>query len=45
MNIYKAQFVMKGHAQMYNVDYGETFTPMNNVRTIGTILALIVVKG
>nr|GEV47520.1 putative retrotransposon Ty1-copia subclass protein [Tanacetum cinerariifolium] len=38
---YKARLVAKGFIQTYNVDYGETFSPVTDVRAIRIPLAIL----
>ncbi|GJW72522.1 retrotransposon protein, putative, ty1-copia subclass [Tanacetum coccineum] len=40
VHTYKARLVAKGFTQTYGVDYGETFSPVANVRAIGILIAI-----
>ena len=45
MNKYKARLVVKGYAQMFGVDFSETFAPVARLDTIRMLLALAAQKG
>lgn len=45
VNKYKARLVAKGYAQVYGVDFTETFAPVARLDTIRLLLALAVQKG
>ena len=45
MNKYKARLVVKGYAQMFGVDFSETFAPVARMDTIRMLLALAAQKG
>ena len=45
MNKHKARLVVKGYAQIYGVDFSETFAPVTRIDTIRMLLALAVQKG
>ncbi|GJZ72487.1 retrotransposon protein, putative, ty1-copia subclass [Tanacetum coccineum] len=40
VHTFKARLVAKGYTQTYEVDYGETFSPVANVRAISILLAI-----
>jgi hypothetical protein len=40
INKYKARLVVKGYAQLFGVDFSETFTPVARLDTIRMLLAL-----
>jgi len=40
VNKYKARLVVKGYAQMFGVDFSETFAPVARMDTIRMLLAL-----
>ena len=44
-NKYKARLVVKGYAQMFGVDFFETFAPVARMDTIWMLLALAAQKG
>jgi len=45
VNKYKARLVVKGYAQMFGVDFSETFAPVARMDTIRMLLALAAQKG
>ncbi|XP_074379364.1 retrovirus-related Pol polyprotein from transposon TNT 1-94 isoform X2 [Apium graveolens] len=45
INKYKARLVVKGYAQIYGVDFSETFAPVARMETIRMLLALAAQKG
>jgi len=45
MNIYKTKFVAKGYAQIYGINYEETYSLLAKMITIKVIIATIVAKG
>ena len=45
VNKYKARLVVKGYAQMFGVDFSETFTPVDRMDTIRMLLALVAQKA
>jgi hypothetical protein len=45
MNKYKARLVVKGYAQMFGVDFSETFAPVAKMDTIRMLLAFAAQKG
>nr|KYP44288.1 Retrovirus-related Pol polyprotein from transposon TNT 1-94 [Cajanus cajan] len=45
INKYKARLVVKGYAQVFGVDFSETFAPVARLDTIGMLLALTAQKG
>ena len=45
VNKHKARLVVKGYAQMFDVDFSETFTPIARLDTIRMLLALAAEKG
>ncbi|KAM7516070.1 hypothetical protein LguiA_005653 [Lonicera macranthoides] len=45
VNKYKARLVVKGYAQMFGVDFSETFAPVSRLDTIRMLLALAAQKG
>jgi hypothetical protein len=45
VNKYKARLVVKGYAQMFGVDFSETFTPIARMDTIRMLLALVAQKA
>jgi len=45
VNKYKARLVVKGYAQVFGVDFSETFAPVSRLDTIRMLLALSVHKG
>ncbi|WVZ15253.1 hypothetical protein V8G54_012819 [Vigna mungo] len=45
VNKYKARLVVKGYAQMFGVDFSETFAPVARLDTIRLLLALAAQKG
>lgn len=45
INKYKARLVSKGYAQMFGVDFSETFAPVARLDTIRMLLALAAQQG
>nr|CAN78660.1 hypothetical protein VITISV_044392 [Vitis vinifera] len=45
INKHKARMVVKGYAQMFGVDFSETFAPIARLDTIRMLLALAAQKG
>ena len=45
VNKYKARLAIKGYAQMFGVDFSETFAPVARLDTIRMVLALAAQKG
>ena len=45
INKYKARLVVKGYAQVFGVDFSETFAPVARLDTIRLLLALSAQKG
>ena len=45
INKHKARLVVKGYAQMFRVDFSETFVPVARLDTIRMLLALTAQKG
>ncbi|GJR50829.1 retrotransposon protein, putative, ty1-copia subclass [Tanacetum coccineum] len=44
VHTFKARLVAKGYTHTYGVDYGETFSPVADIRAIRTLLAIAVIK-
>ncbi|MCO5572574.1 hypothetical protein L7F22_026330 [Adiantum nelumboides] len=42
---YKARLVAKGYAQMYGIDYEETFAHVAKMATIRAVIAAAIAKG
>ncbi|MCO5550630.1 hypothetical protein L7F22_004119 [Adiantum nelumboides] len=42
---YKARLVAKGYAQMYGIDYEETFAPVAKMETVRAVIGVVVAKG
>jgi len=45
VNKYKAKLVVKGYAQIFGVDYSDTFAPMSRLDTIRLVLMVAAQKG
>ena len=45
INKYKARLVVKGYAQIFGVDYSDTFAPVARLETIKLLLAIAAQKG
>jgi hypothetical protein len=45
VNRYKARLVAKGYAQMYGIDYEETYSPIAKMTTVRAIIAMAATKG
>jgi hypothetical protein len=45
INKYKARLVVKGYAQIFGVDYSDTFAPVSRLDTIRLVLAIAAQKG
>jgi hypothetical protein len=45
INKYKARLVVKGYAQIFGVDYSDTFAPVSRMDTIRLVLAIAAQKG
>jgi len=42
---YKARLVAKGYAQIYGIDYEETYSPITKMTTIRTIIVMAISNG
>jgi len=45
VNRYKAILVAKGYAQIYGIEYEETYNPVAKMTTLRTIIVMLVAKG
>jgi hypothetical protein len=45
VNKYKARLVAKGYAQIYGIDYEETYSPIAKMMTIRTMNVIATTKG
>jgi hypothetical protein len=45
VNKYKARLVAKGYAQIYGVDYEETYSLVAKMTIVRVIIAMVVAKG
>jgi hypothetical protein len=45
MNRYKARLVAKGYAQIYGIDYEETYSPVAKMTIVRAIIAMATAKG
>ena len=45
INKYKAKLVVKGYAQIFGVDYSDTFAPVSKLDTIRLVLAVAPQRG
>ena len=45
INKYKARLVVKGYAQVFGVDFSETFAPVARLETIRMLMSLAAQKG
>ncbi len=45
VNKYKARLVAKGYAQMYGIDYEETYSPLAKMTTVRAIISMAAAKG
>jgi len=45
INKYKARLVVKGYAQIFGVDYSDTFAPVFRLDTIRLVLTIAAQKG
>nr|MBN8156972.1 hypothetical protein [Vibrio vulnificus] len=45
INKHKARLVVKGYAQIYGVDFSDTFAPVARLETIRLLLAIAAQKG
>jgi hypothetical protein len=45
MNRYKARLVAKGYAQIYGIDYEETYSRIAKMTIVRTIIAMAIAKG
>ncbi|GKF17290.1 putative retrotransposon ty1-copia subclass protein, partial [Tanacetum coccineum] len=41
VHTFKARMVVKGYTQTYGVDYGETFSPVADIKAIRILLAIV----
>jgi len=44
MNRYKARLVAKGYAQIYGIDYEETYSPVAKMTIVRAIIAMATAK-
>ncbi len=45
IRVYKARLVAKGYAQIYGIDYEETYSPIAKMTTIRVIIIMATIKG
>ncbi len=45
IRVYKARLVAKGYAQIYGIDYEETYSPIAKMTTIKVIIIMATIKG
>jgi histone deacetylase 1/2 len=45
MSRYKVRLVAKGYAQIYDIDYEKTYSPVAKMTTIRIIIIMVVAKG
>ncbi len=45
VNRYKAILVAKGYAQIYGIEYEETYNPVAKMTTLRAIIVMLVAKG